>query len=57
MSSCNNGIPLPLPSWFVNVRNAKLDKLSMLENFPPYITSPAIKNQQILLEELKQPEV
>ena len=37
-----NGIPLPLPSWFVNGHNAKSDKLSMLENFPPYIRSTAI---------------
>ena len=26
-----NGIPLPLPLWFVNGHNAKLDKLSMLD--------------------------
>ena len=52
-----NGIPLPLPSWFVNGHNAKLDKLSMLENFPPYIRSTAIENQQVLLDELKQREL
>ena len=34
-----NGIPLPLPLWFVNGHNAKVDKLSMLENFRPYIRS------------------
>ena len=49
-----NGIPLPLPPWFVNGPNAKLDKVSMLKNFPPYIRSTAIKNQQVLLDELKQ---
>ena len=32
---------------------AKLDKLSMLENFPRYIRSAAIENQQVLLDELK----
>ena len=46
-----NGIPLPLPSWFVNDHNAKLDKLSMLENFPPYIRSTAMENQQVLLDD------
>ena len=49
-----NGIPLPLPSWFVDGHNAKLDKLSMLENSPPYIRSTAIENQQVLLHELKK---
>ena len=48
-----NGIPLPLPSWFVNCHNGKLDKLSILENFPPYIRSTTIENQQVLLDELK----
>ena len=48
-----NGIPLPLPSWFVKSHNAKLDKLSMLENSPPNIRLPAIENQQVLLDELK----
>ena len=52
-----NGIPFPLMSWFVNGHSAKLDKLSMLENFPPYIRSTAIENQQVLLDELKQGEL
>ena len=52
-----NGIPLPLPPWFVNGYNAKLDKPSMLEHFPPYIRSTAIENQQVLLDELKQREL
>ena len=51
-----NGIPLPLPSWFVNGHNAKLDKLGTLENFPPYIRSTATENQQTLLDKLKQRE-
>ena len=51
-----NVIPLLLPSWFVNGHNAKLDKLSMLENVPSYIRSTAIKNQQVLLDKLKQAE-
>ena len=49
-----NGIPLPLSSWFLNGHSAKLDKLSMLENFPPYIRSTAIENQQVLLDVVKQ---
>ena len=49
-----NGIPLPLPSWFANGHNAKLDKLSMLENFAPYTRSTAIENQQVLLDIVKQ---
>ena len=32
-----NGIPLPLPHWFTHGHNAKLTKMSMLENFPSYI--------------------
>ena len=52
-----NGIPLPLPAWFFNGHNTKLDKLSMLENFPPYIRSTAIENQQVLPDELKQREL
>ena len=49
-----NGIPLPLPPWFVNGLNAKLTKFSMLENFPAYIRSTAIENEQTLLNELKE---
>ena len=52
-----NGTPLPSPSCFVNGLNAKLNKLSILENLPPYIRSTAIENQQALLEELKQGEL
>ena len=52
-----DGIPLPLPSWFVNSHSAMLDKLSMLKSFPPCIRSAAIENQQSLLDELKQREV
>ena len=49
-----NGIPILLPSWFVNGHSLKLDKLSVIENFPSYIGSIPIKNQQVLLDELKQ---
>ena len=30
---------VPLPSWFVNGRNAKLTRYSMLQNFPSYFNS------------------
>lgn len=49
-----NGIPLPLPPWFVHGFNAKLTNFSMLENFPAYIQSTAIENEQTLLNELKE---
>ena len=49
-----NGIPLPLPSLYVNGHRAKSDQLSMLENFPPYTRSTTVENQQVLLDELKQ---
>lgn len=52
-----NGIPLPLPPWFVNGRNALLNKRSMLLNFPAYIRTNATENQQLLLDELKQREL
>ena len=41
----------------VNGHNTKLDKLSILENFPPYIRSTAIENQQVLPDKLKQREL
>ena len=44
-----NGIPLPLPSSFVNGQSAKLDELSMLEKFPPYIRSTAIEINKFYL--------
>ena len=32
------GNPVPLPPWFVTCRDAKLNHLTQLENFPAYIT-------------------
>lgn len=52
-----NGVPRPLPQWFVKGHNAKLVKLSMLENFPTYIKLTATENQQTLLQELRQREL
>ena len=34
-----NGCPLPLPKWFIEERNAKPSRFSMLENFPSYIAA------------------
>ena len=49
-----NGKPLTLLPWFANGHSANLDKLSMLQDSPPYIRSAATENQQMLLDELKQ---
>ena len=32
-----NGIRLPLPQWFVEVHNASMRKVSMIENLPAHI--------------------
>ena len=32
-----NGIKVPLPDWFVIGKNAKLSRVSMIANFPPYL--------------------
>ena len=51
------GTPLPLPSWFVKGHNAKLDKISMLENFPAYIRNTALTNHNTILDEIKNREL
>ena len=48
-----NGMPLPLPQWFVQGHNATLKKVSYLENFPAYIRNTATDNCNELLNELK----
>ena len=49
------GNPLPLPPWFVDGRNAKLTRISMLENFPAYIRNVAYGNTDFcILEELEK---
>ena len=45
--------PVPLPSWFTMGRNAKLTKLSMLQNFPAYLRNVGNKSQDVI-EELQQ---
>ena len=49
-----NGIPLPLPQWFVQGHNAKLKRISMLVNFPPYIKNTAVEKQNSILKSLKR---
>ena len=34
-----NGKPVPLPTWFVSGRNVKLDRFSLLNNFPSHLQS------------------
>ena len=46
------GNPVPLPPWFVICRDAKLNYLTQLENFPPYITYVAGNSEHSILEEL-----
>ena len=50
----HNGIPLPLPEWFINGHNAKLTRVSMLENFPSYIKNMVSENSNSILKELEQ---
>jgi hypothetical protein len=49
-----NGIPVALPQWFVQGHSARLEKVSMLENFPAYIRNVAIDNHNELLDELNK---
>lgn len=51
-----NGNPVPLPPWFVEERNAKLTRISMLENFPSYMRNVASAGNGdfCILEELEK---
>ena len=49
-----NGMPLPLPQWFVQGHNAGNTKKSNLENFPAYIQNKATNNYNEHLNELNQ---
>ena len=50
-----NGIPVPLPQWFVQGHNAQLKNVSMLENLPAHISNNiAFDNYNELLEELNK---
>ena len=46
-----NGIPVPLPKWFVQGHNARLKKVSMLENLPAQIRNVVFDNYNELLDE------
>ena len=48
-----SGSLIPLPPWFIRGHNAKLNRLSMLHNFPSYIRNIADENSSSLLEEMK----
>ena len=39
-----NGIPIPLPQWFVQAHNTQSKKVSMLENLPAHIRNVAFDN-------------
>ena len=41
------GISVPLPAWFVRGRNAKLDRFSLLNNFPNYLQSFREKQEDL----------
>ena len=49
-----NGNPLPLPRWFTHGHNAKLTKLSMLENFPSYMRESVSDSHYSFIDELNQ---
>ena len=52
-----NGNTVPLPPWFVEGRNAKLTRISMLHNFPAYLRNVAADNNGSdcsILEELER---
>ena len=45
-----NGISVPLPQWFVQGHNARLKKVSMLENLPAHIRNVVFDNYNELLD-------
>ena len=49
-----NGLPVPLPQWFVQGHNARLKKVSMLENLPAHIRNVAFDNCSELLDEINR---
>lgn len=54
-----NGIKVPLPDWFVVGKSAKLNRVSMIHNFPPYLKKVAEDKSNedgsmSILEELEQ---
>ena len=49
-----NGIPVPLPQWFVKGHNAQLKKVSTLNNLPAHIQNVVFDNCNELLDELNK---
>ena len=49
-----DGLPVPLPKWFSESRNAKLDRFSMLSNFPAYLANHAEQHPSEIMEELRR---
>ena len=49
-----DGLPVPLPKWFTKARNAKLDKFSMLSNFPAYLSNHADEHPSGIMDELRR---
>ena len=48
-----NSIPVPLPKWFVEGHNVKLMNISILDNFPGYL-SKLKKHPPTILDELQK---
>ena len=48
-----NGNPLPLPPWYTEGTDAKLDRFTMSQNFPSYIKNLADVNPYPLLDEIE----
>ena len=46
--------PLPLPRWFTNGHNAKLNRMSMLENFPTYIKETVANTDYSIWNEIDE---
>ena len=49
-----NGISVSLPQWFLQGHNARLKKVSMLENLPAHIPNVVLDNYNEHLDELNK---
>ena len=49
-----NGIPVPLPQWFVQGHNARMKNVSMLDKLPAHIRNVAFDNCNKLLNKLNK---
>lgn len=48
-----NGLPVPLTSWFVQGGDAKLKRISILQNIPSYIRNMVVEKKNSVLGEMK----